>query len=146
MEKKDAERERPVEVEWETGRHQPRERSRERESGTRASLRSKYNRFVVVKASTCPRHLSLLEALKECRRSEKGTCSTPVGKHQFLIGAKELSLKIRSMIVILWMIHSQCWESRGRHLEVKKKKVAVRGRTLDTLRSQRALHIVNDQE
>lgn len=47
MEKKDAERapdrerERPVEAEWEAGRHPPRERSRERESGSRASLRSK---------------------------------------------------------------------------------------------------------
>lgn len=40
VEKKDADRERPVEREWETPRHPPRERSRERDSG-RAPLRSK---------------------------------------------------------------------------------------------------------
>lgn len=72
VEKKDAERERPVEVEWETGRHQPRERSRERESGSRSSLRSKQSRFVIflrliVKASPRLRDPSLLEVLKKCQ-------------------------------------------------------------------------------
>lgn len=85
-------------MEWETGRHQPRERSRERESGSRASLRSKWKRFVIFLRHilTGSPHLhdpSLLELLNEYIEIAL------MGKHQFLTGVKYLSLKIRSMHV-----------------------------------------------